>query len=523
MSDMLEEILKRNGPCLSTDLAQLLIVQEGLSPEAARKRVSRGCSGLKRLAYLPFPRKAKFLYLQKDYGSPWYWDALKKAIQNNSPAYGPAMAALIQRGGIMPRKHFLIACGAPLQQKKRLSAETLLDRLKLANVFDEVGVPGIGMCVALAEFTNDPDFDVSELKARLVTETILLKAVSMWARNLGLVSYNMVRLRDESNELPQIGTFAWDLTGPSYLAPMVDWSSTGRHAQGFIACDVMLGSEVTEKGLQPFLHKCLTLRALKKVGRCMQIFIATSYSKKAFSMGKESGIIPATPETLFGTEVAEGLSQLTAVLTHTAKASIKPEVFNELFQRLGKIEGAAVNLRGALFEFIAAELVRQTISSTIILNKIFRNEAGDKAEVDVLAVNNRKVYFIECKGYQPSGIVEDEEIERWLEKRIPLVRQQALKHPDWKSLKLHFELWTTGKLTDDAIARINAVKAKTTKYTIEYRDAAAVYAYAKNVDDRSLILTLRQHFFKHPITTVEEDVNKKAERAKRARQNYSSS
>jgi len=418
----------------------------------------------------------------------------------------------------MPKSHFSIACGAPIRQKKHLSADTILTRLKQANVVEEVEVGGVGPCIVYAEY-EDALADINTLKARLIAEDILLKQVGMWARNLGIVSFEKVSIRDGEASQPRVGTFAWDLTGPSYLSPMVQWDKD-RPSPGFIACDVLLGPIVTELGIGPFIHKCLTLRNLKKVGRVLPIFVATNYTTEAFSKAKSIGVIPATPESLFGKEVAEGLNQLIEVLVSAAKASTKPEVFNLLFQRLGKIEGAANNLRGALFEYLVAELVRQTISATITLNRTFRDETcRDVAEVDVLAVESKKAaYFIECKGYQPSGTIDEDDVERWLNKRVHLIRQYALKHPDWKNLELHFEFWTTGKLTEAAKAKIIAADAGTSKYTVRYRDAAGVLAYALETKDKALVNTLNQHFLQHPLARAELDARLYAVRKEHAAQ-----
>lgn len=519
MGDLLKELLEQSGPCLSTELTARLVAEHGLTAEAARKRVSRGFPGLKRLAYLPFPRKARFLYLQGQYRSSWYWRTLKQAILCSSSSYSPALASLLQRDGIMPKSHFTIACGAPIRQKKHLSAETILIRLKQANVVEEVEVAGLGPCIVYAEF-EDALVDTSSLKARLIAEDILLKQIRMWARNLGFISFEKVLMRDEGEDQPKVGTFAWDLTGPSYLAPMVEWGKGGRPSPGFVVCDVLLGSIVTEDGISPFIHKYLTLRSLKKVRPCLPIFVAEKYTKEAFLKVKGIGAVAATPESLFGKEVAEGLTQLMEVLTSAAKASTKPEVFDLMFQRLGKIEGAATNLRGALFEYLVAELVRQTISANITLNRTFRDETGkEAAEVDVLAVESKKaVYFIECKGYQPSGTIKDDDVERWLNKRVPLIRQHALKHPDWKSLEMHFEFWTTGNLTEYAKAKIIAAKIGTSKYIVQYRDAADVLAYALGTKDKALIGTLNQHFLEHPLAKAELDAKFQAARKERANQ-----
>jgi hypothetical protein len=115
MADLVEELLRINGPSLSTDLAARLQKIHGHSPAAARKRISRPSANVKRLAYLPFRRNARFLYLKSDFGSPKYWENLIHALLANKSAYGLALSALQQRGGIIPAKHFLIACGAPRQ------------------------------------------------------------------------------------------------------------------------------------------------------------------------------------------------------------------------------------------------------------------------------------------------------------------------------------------------------------------------------------------------------------------------
>ena len=106
--DAIEKLLKESGPCLSTELAGRLIEQYGLTPEAARKRISRQPASVRRLAYLKFPRNARFVYLQDQYGSPWFWDARVKALLETSPAYGGAIAALRQRGSRMRKTHVLL-------------------------------------------------------------------------------------------------------------------------------------------------------------------------------------------------------------------------------------------------------------------------------------------------------------------------------------------------------------------------------------------------------------------------------
>lgn len=507
MGNLIEEILATKGGCLSTELTKILVEEHKLTPLAARQRVSRGSPNIKRLAYLPFARNARFLYLQRDFGSTQYWDNLIQALLNHNSAYGLVLASLQQRDGIIPEDHFPIACGAPLKQAKHLSPETLYERLRKANLVDKYNVSGVGSCIALIQGPGRYDGAANHIRARLITETILLQAIRDWIKKLGLGSYEKVALRGERDNPPTIATFAWDLAAPSYVGPLVEWASSGKPKPGFIACDVLLGGQIGERGLTPFVHKCKTLRNLKNVGRCLQIFVADRYSAGAFKLAKQSGILPATPATLFGAEVAEALTQLTQVLVEAASFAINPKVFNEVFLRLSKIEGVTNNLRGALFEFIAAAVVRHEQGSNIRMNEILKHSSGKTVEIDVLAQNGYKsILFVECKGYAPFATIPDSEVEKWLTQRIPLASKITLEHPDWKNLHQRFEFWTTGKLSPEAIAMIEKAKdqIRPNKYTIDYLDAAAVRTRTRDTKDKELFSTLETHFLKHPMAVAEQ-------------------
>ena len=123
MADSLTRLLQTLRPCLSTELVAAL-VKEGVAPATARQRVSRSTE-IKKLAHLVFPRGARFVYLQSDYASPEFWHELVKRLLQHSASYGGGLAALMARGGVMPVRHFLIACGAPIAQKGHIPAQEI--------------------------------------------------------------------------------------------------------------------------------------------------------------------------------------------------------------------------------------------------------------------------------------------------------------------------------------------------------------------------------------------------------------
>ncbi|USS44428.1 hypothetical protein NFI99_14265 (plasmid) [Burkholderia glumae] len=102
------------------------------------------------------------------------------------------------------------------------------------------------------------------------------------------MSYNTVALRATDGGQPRVGTFNWDLTGASYLGPLTQWDkAANKKKPGYLVCDVLLGVNVAAHELQPFINKCTSLRALAKVGRCMQVFVADGYTPEAFALACE--------------------------------------------------------------------------------------------------------------------------------------------------------------------------------------------------------------------------------------------
>ena len=176
------------------------------------KRVSRAKGPVHRLSYISFPRKARFIYLQEQFGSPTFWHRLVEKLLQAKSAYGLALAAIQQRGGVIPLRHFEIACGAPLRQKRHLFPTIISDRLIQAKLLQRTDVPGLGECITLVQSAGYYDSIAGEVRARLIAEDFLLRAIGSWLRKLGLVSYGKVKVRGEDS--PKVGPFAWDLTAP---------------------------------------------------------------------------------------------------------------------------------------------------------------------------------------------------------------------------------------------------------------------------------------------------------------------
>ena len=94
----------------------------------------------------------------------------------------------------------------------------------------------------------------------------------------------------------------------------------------------------------------------------------------------------------------------------------------------------------------------------------------------------------------PGAFVDDEEIELWLTQRIVRVRQYLLGQGS-RTPKPCFELWTSGRLSGEAQARIEKTRnANASKFDLRVIGPEALRGEAKAVHDPSLLKVLEQHF-----------------------------
>ncbi|MFQ1823462.1 hypothetical protein ACK36T_15365, partial [Aeromonas veronii] len=317
-----------------------------------------------------------------------------------------------------------------------------------------------------------------------------------WLRRLSIASFDCIKTRGDINSQPMVGPFFWDLSSPSYLAPLVDWNKQDKPNPGFVVCDILFSKNVELIHIEPFLNKINSLQALKKINKVIYIFVALSYEKEALNKLKEKGVIPATPESLFGKDIAEAFISLIDITKKSAIGEIESKAFDEVITRLGSLEGAMGNMRGAFFEMLVSHIIRNSTAGNVYLNRTFKNNGGEKAEVDVYVVPQvGEPRIIECKAMKPGSFVSNEEVNRWLDIRIKRVREhlQRLEVTNKNGGIPNFELWTTGRLSDESIARIERTKeANKKKFNLLVFGPNEIRNVASS-DDAALKI-LKEHF-----------------------------
>ena len=91
---------------------------------------------------------------------------------------------------------------------------------------------------------------------------------------------------------------------------MVRREANGKPRPGFLVCDALAGSEIGESAIAAFVRKCQLLSYLRRVPPVLPLLIADRFTREAFRLGRSHGVMMATPGTLFGREVAQGLASL---------------------------------------------------------------------------------------------------------------------------------------------------------------------------------------------------------------------
>jgi len=503
MSDLIRDMLEIKGPCLTSELVADMQAQ-GLSATAARQRIRRGRSEYIRLGGIKFSRNTGFIYLDGQYGTPEFWNALNRAFQTHGQAYWSAIVALNARGRRYPENLFPIVCGAAERRRGQMPPSTIMERLIAINYLEieetEVGQANL---VKFKPMTYPPEPE-ERMRAILIAENVALNALKEWARWLGWGSYGKFRLRGDE-KLPDVAGVAWDLSAPSYLRPLMQ-KHRDRIKPGFFVSDIYLGSTIDLPIVNHFIRKYDMACSPINVAPVMAMLIGNDFTNEAFDRAKSAGIMPATIKNLFGENIEKALSDLIKLLSDTgATAAVNPEHLETVIGKLTSIEGAANNLRASLFELVIASLVKNVKGGYVKTGQKKTDfESGRKAEIDVLWHDRkeRKVLVVECKAKISGSAVSGEDIEYWHSDRVPLIHKILKREPAYEDCEFEFQIWTNGVFHSTAETWLATKSKSTGDYTLDWKNGRALKALADNASDQHIKSILREHYFKNAGTVL---------------------
>ncbi|NMG32861.1 hypothetical protein GRF61_00155 [Azoarcus sp. TTM-91] len=496
----ISDYLESEGPHLTSEVASWLTTQ-GISSDAARKRLSRKQPPVRTFPVPLFPKGAGFIYLEKQRKEERFWQALHNALRTTGSVYGIALDGVLARRGAVSRQEFSVISGATERPvKKQVTAETALERLVSAGLLS-INLDNNDQSIVAIARAEIGYADIDGIRARGIAEGVILDGLREWAKNIGTASYNQIRIRGEEG-LEPIQQFKFDLAGPSYLLPLRR-GTKGNRPLGFMVADVFSEGILDEHQVRYFIRKAHALHATLTGGSVFPILVADGFTGPALTTGHAAGIMMATPSRLFGRAVGDGLKSLVQTLNRAASyaSADSPERLTRLVSSLSEIEGRARNLRGPLFELLAAYLVRRDSVSISMGVRAKDPGSGKQADIDVLkvAAMNAECTAIECKGKEPGGFITDEDVRVWLGK-VAVMQAYLRTQERFSEATISFELWTSGTFTEEALQLLHAEQKRRTKFPIRWKNGQDVLAVANRFKEKAVADTLQQHFLRHPLS-----------------------
>lgn len=494
------DYLATNGPSLSSKIIGYLSSPGGTSKANARKLIERSRDPILRFTAIRFAHNQQFLFLRSQYKTPLFWRSLIQAFHATRSVYGHMVNSLLARDGIWPVPYLGIISGSPERLSKHISSSTVLQRLVKIGLIEIISTSDFGPCAGVVDAAMPtPAGDrLIGFRSRLIAEDILIGGLAEWIRNTGLGSWNKVEARNLRRATqPAFGQFNWDFSAPTFVHPLrsPDKTSKGGPINGFVVGDVLLGRDVETQDLEYFLVKTEMMRQQPNTRPFLAIFVSERFTNAALKQGRDKGLLLVTVETLFGREVAAGLTQLIQVLENAAAAiGSDPTVVPTLFKKLDSLKGASLNLRGWLFELLAAHMLKTDGWSIISVGELRRDpDSGELAEVDVLASKGRNIIALECKGYVTNN-VDKEDVEKWLTKSVPRIRGSLLSEKFFQKREITYEFWTTSKFNADALVYLQKKEKEIKKFTIDWFDGPDLMRFASGLTSDYASRLLREQY-----------------------------
>jgi hypothetical protein len=484
----IEEILNRS-PAQSSEIVKKLIKHNRISSVAARQRLSRAKGAVMRLDDINLPNREKIYYLEDQYGSEFFFEMVSKILIKNNAAAGRGLLALSAKDGVLPLTLFSKASGTTFyKSKKQINVKNVLNQLKGAGLISFLPNDTYGNLICRYDRTDL----TTRQRASLEVERVFLAIIKSWLANLGISSFGALKIRDV---IPHAyGPYHWDLVGPCYLSGIAGFSK-GKYLNGFVVGDIILDKIISKSDILPFIFKVDSLVNQKKIRPFLAIYIADLFSPEALNILRKKGIIIARPDTVLGKEYAELVKSLINTLEDASNNLKKNpnDVFN-LLNKLSKIEGAALNLRSVILDFIIARLYDLEGFDCDIRQRI-QLSSGDRAEVDVIASRKDKVVFIEGKALSPTNQLNADEIKKWIDKTYPkikkFIKEQGNFPPDTS-----IEFCISTAFHSDSKAFIKKVKKKYKKLPIKFSNGSDLIKRLRKFRQSSVVDLFREHFVK---------------------------
>lgn len=480
----LETYIKKNGGVLSGDLARYIEKNQGITNDAARKRIQRLSSPIHKINGL-FSDKKSFIYHADNYQNSEYFDDLIEAFKSDAKRCYTIIKAIKYHHGLVPIDELPNYSISPVKLLSgHMKFSSLIEKLKKHNVIRETNEGEYGLNTFIAEQTR-PNF--RHIRGIQLSKKLILQHFEMWSQNIGLVSFQ----KGKNNNV--VGGFQFSFTAPTYIDGLTGYNKR-KKKPGFLVADILIGNITDEDSISFFIKKLAAIKASNPTLRLFPVLLVDGISVKALNQLKSNGVLVASIKELFGKDYSELIKNLINTVTNAgAILKTEPEKYLSLMSKLTKlIDGKTNNLRGDLFELAVGFYFSKYSQSINIGKRVPVLETIRTREIDVLAITENEVCAVECKGYNYP--VDIDYIEVYLSQKVKEIRGWLSN--SYPEKKQRFEIWSTGGFTADAIELLQETKSKSRKFEFDYLNQDNIKERADRLNSDKFKEILRDYYLK---------------------------
>ena len=335
----LKKIIEKEGPKLSSELIELIVENDKVSKDTARKRLSRLKDPISKIKGL-FSDNQIFFYHKKIYKKPEFYDALIEAFELSGKKYFAIINSVQYHYGFINKDRLAAFSFSPIKDLKgHKRIDTMIRELIDLEVICEDGTN----YKLNSKICSKENYQHS--KSLEIVEDFLINQFNDWARGIGLTSYGSAKYYYE------FGKFSWAYVSPSYVSTLVKYNK-GKLVPAFVVADFLIGNKKNEVDIDFFLKKIEVLRSITTMPTFLPFLVTDYLDLNIFKKLKERGVIIALVDRMFGRGYKELIEALINSITN-AGAILKndPEAYLKLIDSINKLAiGKTNNLKGDLFE-----------------------------------------------------------------------------------------------------------------------------------------------------------------------------
>jgi hypothetical protein len=247
----IEKYIKSKGGILSGDLARYIQKKQGITNEAARKRIQRLSSPIHKIAGL-FSDKKVFVYHSDNFQNSDYFADLVESFKTDGKRCYSIINVIKYHHGLVPIDELANYSISPVNSiKGHMKFSSIIELLKKHNLIRETNIGEYGLNIFVADHLN---LNVRHIKGIQISKRLVIQQFEIWSKNIGLVSFK----KGKNNNI--VGGFQFAFTAPTYIDGLVGYTNKIKKP-GFLVTDILIGNITDENTVSFFLRKVAAIKA----------------------------------------------------------------------------------------------------------------------------------------------------------------------------------------------------------------------------------------------------------------------